>query len=238
MLDKFLKEVVVEIVGKQYEEIVDLLNKEKYVNEFIVAKKMNLTVNQIRNILYRLSDNGVVSFIRKKDKRKGWYTYFWRIEILKSLELLKDTIVKKIGRVVNQISMRETKVFYVCRKCNIEMDEENALVHDFTCPECGSIFEIKDDSKLIKELRKNLEKYQSELPPLEKEINVEKEKRNKKKDKEVKKEEKIKKDKRDAKRKLRMSLKIKKTIPPKNPRKKSKNKSKKKSAKKSPRSKR
>jgi len=208
------------------------------VNEFIVAKKMNLTVNQIRNILYRLSDNGVVSFIRKKDKRKGWYTYFWRIEILKSLELLKDTIVKKIGRVVNQISMRETKVFYVCRKCNIEMDEENALVHDFTCPECGSIFEIKDDSKLIKELRKNLEKYQSELPPLEKEINVEKEKRNKKKDKEVKKEEKIKKDKRDAKRKLRMSLKIKKTIPPKNPRKKSKNKSKKKSAKKSPRSKR
>jgi len=26
MLDKFLKEVVVEIVGKQYEEIVDLLN--------------------------------------------------------------------------------------------------------------------------------------------------------------------------------------------------------------------
>ena len=238
MLDKFLKEVVVEIVGKQYEEIVDLLNKEKYVNEFIVAKKMNLTVNQIRNILYRLSDNGVVSFIRKKDKRKGWYTYFWRIEILKSLELLKDTIVKKIGSVVNQISMRETKVFYVCRKCNIEMDEENALVHDFTCPECGSIFEIKDDSKLIKELRKNLEKYQSELPPLEKEINVEKEKRNKKKDKEVKKEEKIKKDKRDAKRKLRMSLKIKKTIPPKNPRKKSKNKSKKKSAKKSPRSKR
>src|SRR3989344_4057800 len=96
MLDKFLKEVVVEIVGKQYEEIVDLLNKEKYVNEFIVAKKMNLTVNQIRNILYRLSDNGVVSFIRKKDKRKGWYTYFWRIEILKSLELLKDTIVKNI----------------------------------------------------------------------------------------------------------------------------------------------
>ena len=238
MLEKFLKEIMGLVAGKSGEEITDLLKSDKYVNEFLITKKLGITINQTRNILYKLSDCGLVSSIRKKDRKKGWYTYFWRIEILKSLELLKDTIVKKIGRVVNQISMRETKVFYVCRKCNIEMDEENALVHDFTCPECGSIFEIKDDSKLIKELRKNLEKYQSELPPLEKEINVEKEKRNKKKDKEVKKEEKIKKDKRDAKRKLRMSLKIKKTIPPKNPRKKSKNKSKKKSAKKSPRSKR
>jgi len=70
MLDKFLKEVVVITVGKQAEPIADLLNAKKHVNEFIIAKKLGLTINQTRNILYKISNSGLVSFIRKKDKKK------------------------------------------------------------------------------------------------------------------------------------------------------------------------
>src|SRR3989339_95338 len=131
MLDKFLREVVVIAVGKQAEGIVDLLNSKKYVNEFILAKKLNLTINQTRNILYKLSDNGLVSSTRKKDKRKGWYTYFWKIENLKSLDFLKDVLVKKIEQINNQIKSRETKNFYFCERCNVEFNEENALLYDF-----------------------------------------------------------------------------------------------------------
>ena len=84
MLDKFLKDVVSIIVGKYAEPIVDLLNSKKHVNEFIIAKKLDITINQTKNILYKLSDHGLVSSIRKKDKKKGWYTYFWKIEIIKA----------------------------------------------------------------------------------------------------------------------------------------------------------
>ena len=83
-LSGFLQEVSNDIAGKQAEEMVPLLFNKKHVNEFIIAKKLNITVNQVRNLLYKLSDHGIVSYIRKKDKRKGWYTYFWRIEPLKS----------------------------------------------------------------------------------------------------------------------------------------------------------
>ena len=85
MLDKFLKEAMSILVGKQGEELVNLLDTKKYVNEFLIAKKLDITINQTRNILYKLSDSGLVSSTRKKDKKKGWYTYFWKIEILKSL---------------------------------------------------------------------------------------------------------------------------------------------------------
>lgn len=61
MLKKFLKEVVVIVVGRPVEEIVDLLDSKKHVNEFIIAKKMDITINQTRNILYKLSDSGLVS---------------------------------------------------------------------------------------------------------------------------------------------------------------------------------
>ncbi len=131
MLKKFLKEVMIIVAGKQAEEIADLLNNKKHINEFIIAKKLDITINQTRNILYKISGYGLVSFIRKKDKRKGWYTYFWKIEILKSLEFLRSILIKRIDQINHQIKSRETKRFYICERCNIEFNEENALLQNF-----------------------------------------------------------------------------------------------------------
>jgi transcription factor E len=187
MLKDFLKEVVVIVVGKQAEEIVDLLDGDKYVNEFIIAKKINLTINQTRNILYKISDSGLVSSIRKKDKKKGWYTYFWKIEVLKSLEFLKEIILKNLNQFKNQIRSRETKRFYVCERCNVEFTEENAMLHDFTCNECGEIFSVKSNEKVLKEFKKNEEKLGKKLELVNEEIKKEKEKIDKIKQKENKK---------------------------------------------------
>jgi transcription factor E len=213
MLKKFLKEIVVSIAGKFAEEIVDLLDGKKYINEFIIAKKLNLTINQTRNILYKISDQGLVSFIRKKDKRKGWYTYFWRIEILKSLEFLRGSITKKIEQVNHQIKSRETKEFYVCETCNIEFSEENALVHNFVCNECGNIVSRKDNHSAIKEYNKDLDKLKKELELVESEYQIEREKVDKIKAREIKKEEKLKKE--ERKRKPKKEAKKKKDVPKK-----------------------
>ncbi len=193
MLKKFLKDVMTMVVGKQAEEIADLLDGKKYVNEFIIAKKLNLTINQTRNILYKISDHGLVSFIRKKDKRKGWYTYFWRIEILKCLEFLKAAILNKMEQIHHQIKSRETKEFYICERCNIEFNEENALLHNFMCSECGNVFTRKDNVPLIKEFNKDLDKLRKELELIGEEIKKEKDRFDKIKIRELKKEEKAKK---------------------------------------------
>ena len=203
MLEKFLKEIIVIVVGKQAEEIADLLNNKKHVNEFIIAKKLDLTINQTRNILYKISDHGLVSFIRKKDKKKGWYTYFWKIEILKSLEFLKNILIKRIEQINYQIKSREAKRFYSCERCNIEFNEENALLHDFTCDECGDIFSVKDNTKILKEFNRNFDKLKKELELVNIEIEKEKEKLEKIKLKEFKKEEKIAAEKKAEKKLLR-----------------------------------
>jgi len=194
MLKKLLKEIMVLIAGKQAEEIVDLLDGKKYVNEFIIAKKLKLTINQTRNILYKISDHGLVSFIRKKDKKKGWYTYFWKIEILKCLEFLKTNLIKKMDQIYHQIRSRETKEFYVCERCHIEFNEENALIYDFRCPECGNILSRKDNTSVIKEYNKELDKLERELKLVDEELNKEREKLEKSKAREAKKEERVKKE--------------------------------------------
>jgi transcription initiation factor TFIIE subunit alpha len=196
MLAKFLKEVIVILVGKQAEPIADLLQSKKHVNEFLIAKKLGLTINQTRNILYKIADHGLVSSVRKKDKRKGWYTYFWKLENMKALEFLKDMLGKKIENLNNQIKSRETKVFYLCPECNVEYNEESALLHDFTCPECGAIFARADNAKALKDMRKELEKLQSEKNTIDEEIANEREISEKKRAREKARMEKEKKAKR------------------------------------------
>lgn len=200
MLNKFLKDVVVVVVGKQAEDIADLLESKKHVNEFIIAKKLGITINQTRNILYKLSDYGLVSSIRKKDKKKGWYTYFWKIETLKALEFLKGIIDKKISEVANQMKSREIKTFYICERCNIELTEENALFNDFTCNECGGIFTLRDNTKVIKDFKRNLDRLEKEKSLLEEEIQKEMEKYEKQRIKDLKKEEKEKAAKKKSKK--------------------------------------
>ena len=236
MLKKFLREVVVILVGKNAEGVVDLLINEKYVNEFLIAKKMNLTINQTRNILYKLSDYGLVSSTRKKDKKKGWYTYSWRIEIIKSLEFLKKEYLKKIAVLNDLVRSRETKQFYTCERCKIEISEENALLHNFTCNECGDLFVVKDAEKFLKELRRNLTKLQNEIEIIDKEIETHQAKLDKVKLREQMKKEKIKSAERKRKAEERKKLKAKesgkKTLKKKSVKKASKKTTKKKSARK------
>jgi len=193
MLKDLLKEVIVIVAGKPAEPIAELLYSNKHVNEFVIAKKLDLTINQTRNILYKISDHGLVSSIRKKDKRKGWYTYFWKIEVEKSLEFLKNILLKKINQLENQIKSRETKIFYCCENCKVEYNEENSLLHNFTCNECGRIFVQVDNSKIVKELKRNLERLEKDLKITDDELDVEKNKKAKKVSLEVKKQAKEKK---------------------------------------------
>lgn len=170
MEKKLIREAFVEAGGKQAEPLADFLDAKKYTNEFMIAKKLDLPINQTRNILYKISEFGLVSSTRKKDKKKGWYTYSWKIEELKCYEFLKNILLKKMEQLKNQIKNRESKEFYICEKCHVEFNEENALLHDFTCPECGSLLERKDNTKVLKEFKKNLENYETILRGVDEEI--------------------------------------------------------------------
>ena len=201
MQTKFLKSVVEDLINKQATPIIDLLSGKKHVNEFSIAKKLDLTINQTRNILYRLSDYGLVSFIRKKDKRKGWYIYFWTLNIHQSLSFLEENLKKQLKNLKEQFKSRVEKRFYICNTCSIEVSEESALLNDFSCPECEEIYELSSSEGLRKSLEKTIRKIEREIVLVSVERKVEHEKIEKKKAKEIKKIEVEKKAKRDAKRK-------------------------------------
>ena len=190
---KFLKSIVEHLINKQAVPIVDLLIGKKDVNEFIIAKKLKLTINQTRNILYKLSDYGLVSFIRKKDRKKGWFIYFWTLKVYKSLSLLEDKLRREYAEMEVQLKNRKEKRYYVCKTCNIEVTEEAALLNDFICPECENVYELADNQEIIKKLEKEIRKIKEDITLVISEREKEGEKLEKKKASKIKRVEKKKK---------------------------------------------
>jgi len=206
---KLLTDIIFDLFGKPSVSVVEILYGKKKVNEFDLAKKLTLTINQTRNLLYKLSEVGLVSFTRKKDKKKGWYTYFWTLEEDSSLEFLKRVITDKIDNLSRQIDSRMKERFYECKICSTEHKEEEALLNNFSCPECDTIYDLADNKKLVASLEKQRERYVHILKTVTDEMSVVNEKNTKKRARENKKEEKEKAKVRAAKRELNKKLKAK-----------------------------
>lgn len=201
------KEVVSSISGSGAVKIIDLLYGQKNVNEFIIAKKLKLTINQTRNILYKLGDEGIVSFVRKKDKKKGgWYTYFWTLNIGKSLYKFKDKLVSDIATLEQQIHTKKNNQFFGCPNCMMEYNSENALLNQYTCPECGEVLQLKDASQEIGEKEKQVSKLKKMLSEIELEIAEIEKTEGKTKQRKIKAEAKKKSKARQAKKKEKEKL--------------------------------
>jgi len=178
------------MAGLNTGRIVDILFGKKDVNEFLIAKKMELTINQVRNILYKLSADGLVSFIRKKDKRKGWYIYYWTLKTEKCLVKLEQALIKKIENLNGVLGSRETRRFYVCKPCGIEVGEEKALEHGFSCEECAEVYELSDNSGPIRDTKAKVTRTEKELELIRGELETIREKDRKKRVRSDKKSEK------------------------------------------------
>lgn len=204
---KFLKSIVESLINKQSTPIIDLLIGKKHVNEFLIAKKLKLTINQTRNILYKLSDYGLVSFMRKKDKRKGWYIYFWTLNIYQSLSLLEENLKKELDQLETQLKNRKEKRYYSCNTCSIEVSEETALINDFVCPECEEVYELSQNKESIEQLEKEIIKVKKEMEMVMNERKLEGEKLEKKKTVKIKAAEKKVKAERSKNRELKKKAK-------------------------------
>lgn len=168
---KLLKDIVSSVAGGGAAKIVDLLYGKKNVNEFLIAKNLSLTINQTRNVLYKLADEGLVSFVRKKDRKKGgWYTYFWTLNSGKSLLRFKEKLDRDVNALKLQLNTRKNGRLFYCTNCKIEYNEETSLQNGYTCPECGEVLQLKDNTEDIANLEKQINKLTSLLVEVNMEI--------------------------------------------------------------------
>jgi transcription factor E len=161
MQEKILKNIIVEFGGAESEKLIDILYKKQNVNEFLIAKKLALTINQTRNMLYKLADSGLVQFIRKKDKKKGgWYTYFWTLKVKRCLLKYEEKLDAGLKQFEEQFKMRQKDRYYYSPSAELEYTEEEAILNDYTCPETGEVLELKDNSQEVAKIKNEMKKIE------------------------------------------------------------------------------
>ena len=156
-------EVVKELAGEDVIKLVKVLKNKKNVSEFKLADLIRQEINVTRNMLYRLYDHHLVTFVRKKDKKKGWYIYYWTFNPKRIKELAKKIKVAKLERIKERIEREKSTNFFMCANKCIRLDFDQATEFEYKCPECGEILQQEDNTRTIEELGKTIVQLEKEL---------------------------------------------------------------------------
>ncbi len=160
--DALLKKVVKELVSEEAIPIVEYLKGKTKISEFVISEELEMEIHKTRFFLYKLLDHNLVSFIRKKDKIKGWYICYWDLneDIVNHLDQkMKDD---KIDKLQERLRREEDNQFYLCRNACARMDFDRAMEFTFKCPECGEIMHQQDNSKTIDFLKERIKEIDEE----------------------------------------------------------------------------
>ncbi len=203
--NKIIEKVVAETAGADVIPLVKLLKNKKNVSEFKLAEALKIEINQARNMLYRLYNVNLVSFVRKKDKKKGWYIYYWTFDLKRVKYLAKILKRKRLEELKEKLAQEKSSQFFVCPNKCVRLDFDHAMSFEFKCPECGSIVQQEDNTEKIKKLEAEIKKLEGEIKQEEKKERIKLRRIKKRKPKKVKKTKKKK-----EKRVKRKSAQIKK----------------------------
>ena len=126
------------------------------VSEFLIAEKMEMSINEVRQVLYRLQEQNLIHSTRKKDKKKGWYIYYWTFNFVEAKSLISKLKENRINFLRKRLEMEDSNEFYTCHKKCIRMKYHDAIEINFLCPECNKIMSIIDNKKQISTIQKEL----------------------------------------------------------------------------------
>ena len=160
---KIIEGVVTEVAGEDVLPLVKALKNRKNISEFKLAENIAKEVNETRNMLYRLYDANLVSFIRKKDKKKGWYIYYWTFNSRRVKDLFSQLKKRKLGNLKNRLKREEANNFFSCQDTCMRLDFEQATGFNYKCPECGALMYEEDNKEKIDSIKKEVLVLEKEL---------------------------------------------------------------------------
>jgi transcription initiation factor TFIIE subunit alpha len=156
--NKKIYDIVGEVVGDDAVKIVEFLKDRKNISEFKIAEKTNTEIHHIRNVLYRLHNQHLVTYKRKKDRQKGWYISYWTFNKKRVKDLITHLKAQKISRFKERLEKEERNrgFFFLCKNACVRMDFDQATEYEFKCPECGTLLDQHDNTKTIESLREKI----------------------------------------------------------------------------------
>ena len=162
--DKTLQKIAEAFGGEEAVQIVNVLKGVGETTDDEIAAKIEIRLNTVRKILYKLYDHSLVGLRRSRDKTTGWFIFHWRLQ----LDQLAGFIFNQKHRVLEKLETRleyeQEHEFYSCftESCK-RIPFVDAMELVFRCPTCNKMLMHFDNTELKASLIARVEALRKEL---------------------------------------------------------------------------
>lgn len=167
---KLRDQVITDVAGQDSLDVVEYLRGKENISEFIIARELEQEINAIRNKLYRLLQSNLVRFNRKKDKQKGWYIYYWTLNLNQVKYIHLNLKKKRLDGLQERLKREQSHFFFACSDRCIRLDFEQAISFEYKCPECGELLHQEDNAAIISQIQQEIEQLTAEISDIEQSI--------------------------------------------------------------------
>ena len=161
--DPFVK-ISFMIGGDEYLKVARSLLKSEDATDEEIASSTGLRINMVRKVLYDLFGKSLITGIRVKDERKGWFVYRWRSRREEVENFIQNQKKKIKGRLQERLDYENSSQFYHCGNNDCDrVTFENALDQFFKCPSCGDVLNLKKNETQKKGFTKKIDEIGKDL---------------------------------------------------------------------------
>jgi transcription initiation factor TFIIE subunit alpha len=138
-----------------------LLGKE--LTDEDLAKRVGISINLVRRILYDLYDNRVVSYRRIRDEESGWYMYYWKLDPERAIEHVKDNQRLLLQKLEERLERERNTMYFACSAGDPKVPYDVAVETDFKCPQCKGRLKPYDNTQVIVSLERRVQSLREQL---------------------------------------------------------------------------
>ena len=155
------------LVGDEAVEIVSMLGNKPGNNpeatDEELATKLEIKLNIVRKILYKLYDYHLAVFRRIRDKKTGWFVYFWKLNPERIGDLVNNKKKLVLQKLRERLDYEKNHVFYQCNNGCPRFTFEDAMEVSFNCPKCQIPLKNITNTDIVEILEINVEILEDDL---------------------------------------------------------------------------
>lgn len=161
--DSFVK-IAGLIGGEEYVKVARALLNTEDVTDEEIASATGLKINIVRKVLYDMFGKALISGIRVKDEKKGWFVYRWRAKQDHVDNFIENQKKKILDRLHKRLEHEDSTEFYHCgnHQC-ARVKFDTAVELFFKCPECKGPLNMVDNAKVKEALRLKIDQLTTDI---------------------------------------------------------------------------
>ncbi|MDR4512016.1 MAG: transcription factor [Nitrososphaeraceae archaeon] len=152
------------IGGEEYQRVAKALLSTQDATDEEIASATGMRINIIRKVLYDMFGKALITGIRVKDEKKGWFVYRWRAKNDQVDNFIDNQKKKILERLQKRLEYEESSEFYHCGNDQCQRIKFDIAIESFfKCPTCTDNLSMVDNNEIKEALRYKIDQIISEI---------------------------------------------------------------------------